>query len=382
MFENLLGKKPAAQGAVVSIDPLCEAIRFCTMNREQSALLTDCIAYRPQKFDQAFYNQLAAAIAKQLENNPAAALEQTSLILPDQLFLLDLINVPMIHRKAMQHSLSLAVEAVYKNAEDLNLVTYPVQQTKQAATFGLAGTRRDLLEQLRQIFSDNGITVTGITFASNAMVNGAFVLNPKLKDETFLLVDIKESCARFAFVVRGCTMGYFDLPFGYKILHGDRLVAEDNLFDHRAAELLVLNAKERAKAKNLTVAGWGETADTEEADEDTVRKGGRRLPKYMQRPLPETDAGYMYENFRIFIKWALELIAGNPSIVSLAKLDKVYVNIPADYAFLLDMANEERSENGVDFLPLLTDSGNFAFGDDLELYGGFFLGQYNEANTF
>ena len=381
MFDNMFGGKSVAQGAVIAVEPLSETIHFCTPTNDQRAMKTSSANYKPQAFDQEFYDQLAKIVKQQREKKPKMDLQKAAIVLPDQLFLLDMISIPMIHRKAMQSSLSLAVEAIYKNAEDLNLVTYAVQQNKQLATFGLAGARRDLLDQVRQTFADVGVTVTGITFASNAMVNGAFALNPKLKGETFLLMDIKENYSRFAFVVRGCTMGYYDLPFGREVLSNSRLAEEHMLFDHRAGELLVLNAKERARAKQLTMEG---ELPGEQAGEEAMSKGksSRKLPKFMQRPVPQSQEEYLYENFRIFIKWALDLIGNNRDIVSLDKLGTVYVNMPAEYHFLFDVINKKRESHGVTFAPLLTDGNGAVAARNLELYGGFFLGQYNEANTF
>lgn len=383
MFENILGKKTTAQGAVISIEPLAERILFCATNEEQTTLQASVASYCPGPFDQAFYQRLAEQIRQQKEENPEMDLQKASLILPDQLFLLDMVSVPMIHRKAMQHSLSLAVEALYKNAGELNLVTYSVQQTKQTATFGLAGIRQDLLSQVRQVFAENGVAVTDVTFASNAMVNGAFALNPKLRNDTFLLLDIKERYSRFAFVVRGVTMGYYDLPFGYGMLHTSRVSQEHGLFDHRAGELLVLNAKERARAKQLTMEGTLPDSQNENGElPETETKAGRRLPKFMQRPVPETEQGFVYENFRIFVKWALNLISNNQNITSLAKLDRVYVNMPKRYDFLFHIINKKRDENGVVFAPALPEDTDIAFAANLELYGGFFLSQNNDANTF
>ena len=389
MFENMLGKKNAAQGAVIAVEPLSETINFCTPTSDQSALLTNSANYKVRPFDQEFFDRLAKIVKLQQEKNPNMDLQRSAVILPDQTFLLDMISVPMIHRKAMQHSLSLAIESVYKNAQDLNLLTYPVQQNKQVATFGLAGARRDILEQVRQTLADNGVTVTGITFASNAMVNGAFALNSKLKGDTFLLLDIKENYSRFAFVVRGCTMGYYDLPFGHNMLYKSRVASEDMLFNHGAGELLVLNAKERARAKQLTMAGItdtnqaeGEDATYSDSSDGTLRKSARKLPKFMQRPNPQSQGEYIYENFRIFMKWALDLIGNNRDIVSLAKLDTVYVNMPTEYNFLFDVINKDRAEHNVTFAPLLSERAEITVIENLELYGGFFLGQYNEANTF
>lgn len=389
MFDNLLGKKAVAQGAVIAIDQLAENIQFCAMNQDQSALQLATANYRPRTFDQDFYDRLSRSVRGQLEKNPGMDLSKASLILPDHLFLLDMVSIPVIHKKAMQHSLSLAIETIYKNADELSLMTYSVQQTKQTATFGLAGARRELLEKTRQVFADNGINITGVTYASSAMTNGAFVLNPKLRNETFLLMDVKENYARFAFVVRGVTMGYYDLPFGHDMLYKSRMASEDMLFDHRAGELLVLNAKERARAKQLTMEGtFGVGTEEEDAPtyetaaDGTVRRSARKLPKFMQRPTPQSRNEFVYENFRIFVKWALDLINNNQSIVSLSKLEKVVVNMPAEYNFLFDMVNDDKEEHGVTFVPMMAEGDTSPFAENLELYGGFFLGQYNAANTF
>lgn len=389
MLDNKRGRRGSAQGAVIAVEPLSESINFCTMNGDQSALLTNSANYKIRPFDQEFYDRLSKVIKQQQEKNPNMDLQKAAVILPDQLFLLDMVSVPMIHRKAMQHSLSLAIESIYKNAGDLTLMTYSVQQNKQAATFGLVGARRDILDEVRKNFADNGVNVTGVTFASNAMVNGAFALNPKLKGDTFLMLDMKEDYSRFAFVVRGVTMGYYDLPFGHGMLYKSRIASEDMLFDHRAGELLVLNAKERARAKQLTMEGGseneqadGEGATYETGSDGTLRKSARKLPKFMQRPTPQSREEYVYENFRIFVKWALDLIANNQSIVSLAKLDTVYVNMPNEYSYLFEVINHKRDEHGVNFAPLLPEGTEVTIAENLELYGGFFLGQYNEANTF
>lgn len=387
---SIRGNKNGILGTVIAVDALSETIQFCTPN-EDGGLVTNAIDYKARCFDQEFFYRLTRIIKQQVERDSNLDLQKISLILPDSLFLLDMISVPVIHRKAMQHSLSLAIEAVYKNASELNLMTYGVQQNKQTATFGLVGIRQDTLDSVRKAFAENGLTVSGITYASNAMVNGAMALNSKLRNDTFMMLDLKQDYARFAFAVRGCTMGYYDLPFGYEILHTSRLVAEHLMFDHRAGELLVLNAKERARAKQLTMEsstppeqqGEGAAAAAQPAvASGPIRKTSRKLPKFMQRPAPLSEAEYIYENFRIFLKWTLELLNNNREIVSLAKLDTVYVNMPEEYHFLFDRINEDQEEHGVAFAPLITEEEDPSVIENLELYGGFFMNRYNSANTF
>lgn len=387
MFENIRGNKNNARSAVISLDSLSETVKFGFISQEGKALSTVSSDYTPRAFDQEFYDRVAKVLKQQTKTS-GMDLQKAALVLPDQLFLLDMVSVPVIHRKAMQHSLSLAIENVYDNAGDLNLMTYAIQQTKQTATFGLVGIRRDLLDELRKVFAENGVAVGGVTFASNAMVNGAMALNGKLRNGTFLLLDIKENYSRFAFVVRGCTMGYYDLPFGYGMLYRSRVAAEDTLFDHRAGRLLVLNAKERARAKQLTMDG-GDTSEQTDGENSVVYesvevsgRAGRKLPKFMQRPTPQSREEYVYENFRVFVKWALDLISGNREIVSLAKMDTVYVNMPDEYRGVFETVNESKEEHGVTFAPLLAEGTDPVLAENLELYGAFFLNRYNGANTF
>ena len=384
MAINIRGNKVNIRGTVIAMEPVTETITFCTVSDDGSQLLTSSSSYKIGPFDQDFFDQLGKILAMQKQTNPNMDLQRATLLLPDQLFLLDMVSIPVIHRKAMQHSLSLAIESVYKNASELNLMTYPVQQNKQSATFGLVGIRQDLLDAIRQAFANCGVTITGVTYASNAMVNGAMVVNPKLRSESFLLMDIKENLTRFAFVVRGCTMGYFDLPFGHVIMRQSYVSAEDTLFDHRAGELLVLNAKERARAKNLTLEGsFAPDGDIHNPIYETGEtKTGRKLPKFMQRNAPETKEDCVYENFRIFLKWALDLISGNREIVGLASLDTVYVNMPTEYNFLYKIVSRKHAGRNVTFAPLTQDETDRNLLDNLELCGGYFLNRFNEANTF
>ena len=142
---------------------------------------------------------------------------------------------------------------------------------------------------------------------------------------------------------------------------------------------------EKAKAKQLTIMGEEVLVDSDEQAQQTAEsaataengKAGRKLPKFMLRETPNSSEGYVYENFRIFVKWALNLIANNSRITALGEIDTVYVNLPEAYQFLFDMVKEEEAENKVKFLPLVAGGVN-----DLDLFGAFHVKQYNKNNNF
>lgn len=400
MFESTLSN-------VIAIDIDNEIIRFYSTDpKDKKAIRHDAQSYRARPFDDEFFEKFSHILKLHCEHNPNEQMQKVSLILPDTVFLTDMINIPTIQKKAMNTSLEVAIQAIYKNIGELSYKTFSAAQNKQYTTYGLVGIRKDIITRLKDVCSDNHISISNITFCANASANGAYVLNPKLKNSSFVLLDIKEKSAEYAIVVKGKTVGSYSLPFGYSILSKSRIVAEDLLFDHSPAELLVLNAKERARAKQLTVgeeiaamesdaeaAESAEQAENESAAEvednfETVYSSGltkkvaRKLPKFMLRDNPSGKEGYVYENFRIFLKWTLDFIASNATLVNLGEIDTVYVNMPQENAFLYDMINADEEEHKVKFLPLLDSDEQEAIVRNLELFGGFYVKQYNKINNF
>ncbi len=390
----------AALSDVIAIDTHSDTIHFYRAPGNGVKDTHLAAGYSCPVCSEEFFEKFCRILKAYQQKNPAAAMQKVSLVLPDHLVLTDKIDVPAIGKKAMENSLELAIGAIYKNKKALKYTTFLMAQNKQFATYGLVGMRKDLAAKLTEACASNQINVQNITFAANAMVNGAFVLNPKLKNGTFVLLNIQENRARLAFVNKGRTVGAYSLPFGHSMLYKSRLAGEDLLFDHASAELLVLNAKEKAKAKQLTIMGETVLADPDEAREDAPvfagqddtgydmgegKKEGRKLPKFMLRETPTDREGFVYENFRIFMKWTLELIASNPEITALGGIDTVYVNLPRGYDFLYDMVNREEADNGVKFQPLLTGASfdaSAAGAKDLELFGALYVKQFNKINNF
>ena len=379
------GKSSNYAGTVIAVDKSKQKVTFCTAAEDGSTLAVSCEDISFSSCDKEFFARLSEIAAEKIDKNAEPGTPKVSLILPDGLFLLDTVNVPAIHRKAMQQSINLAIETVYNNVADLSLTTYTIQQNKDAATVGLVGIRKDVLDFANDAFDSVSLPISSITYAASAMSNGAMALNGRLKSDTFLLVDIKEGVTRFAFVVRGCTMGYYELPFGHEIMHRTRVVSEDSLFDNRAGNLLVLNAKEKARAKHLTdidkIFGFGDGTDPDTSAEESS-KSNKRLRPFIQRPAPQSEEECVYENFRIFLKWALELINNNSDILSLSKLDTVYINMPEEYRFLFDIVNQKHMGRAITFAPLISGDVAVSIAENLELYGGFFMDRFNEANTF
>lgn len=401
----------ASNNTVFYIEPRNRAVHYFYMpNGEKSRILHDVANYSGRHFEREFFERFITILQDFAKKYPAAQAQNTTIVLPDNAVFTDTFSLPNVRGNGMKNNVNSTLDGIYKNRKELKLNTFQALQNRQFVTFCTTGVQNELLFQLKTACSTSKLVAQNITFAANATVNAVSVLNPKLKTSTYMLLDMKEFFTRVVYVFKGVAVGYASLPFGSEILASERLAAEDLLFDHSVAELAVLNARERAKAKSLTMMGednpdviaaaegegeekTGEESSFANVDSLTVnrtapqiktlpKKTARKLPKFMLRPAPETSEQRVYENFRIFEKWALCYIAGNDRLTALGDLEAVYVNMPEEFDFLYDMVNAEEEENGVKFLSLGIRKEMDVIHQNLEMYGGFFASRMNTTNNF
>ena len=411
---------------VIGIDTDREVIQIYSKKADQKNVISYVMhGYKAKPFSSDFYSKLGAIIAQYRQDHPDHKLTKATVVLPDSAVLTDTVNIPIINKKAMDTSLAASLSNLYGNSSDLKFNRMLATQTKQLATYAVSAMRKDILANIQRALSEQQLNVSDITYSSASATNAAITLNPKLKNGTFLLLDVEEESAKIIFVVKGKTVGFYSLPFGHKVLYKTRVMPEDLLFDHPYADLIVLNAKEKAKAKALTMADadeevastesatvvveedddWAETLPSgpnaqdeddaafeaellaaEESESEFITRGRkkapRRLPKFMLRPTPTNREDFMYENFRVFVKWTLELIASNQNIINLGIPEAVYVNMPDEYYFLYEKVNLEVEDNGIRFMPLLVGDKKDIVRKHLDLYGGFYTKQLNQLNNF
>ncbi|MBQ2944982.1 MAG: hypothetical protein IJD95_00260 [Clostridia bacterium] len=361
-----------------------------------------------------FFEKFKLSVKTYAEKKPSEKIQKITVVLPDSAVLTDLVKIPtMKDRSQTKKMLDIALNGLYRNYEDLHITNYLAYSNKQYSTFAVSAVQKKIAAAIYSACSENKMLVETLTNTSSATIGGAVLINPKLKNKTYLFLDIKEVTSRFIFVVNGKAVGSYTLPFGLEFLNKSKVVQEDMLFDHSFAELAVLNARERAKAKKLTVMSVD--SETGESDEDFdaekpnteifpglegtfpteavaaeipsdlklfTRKAPRKLPKFMQREIPETEEDILYENFRIFVKWALTLIQENEKLTEIGKPEFVCVNMPRNMVTVLDRVNEEESENGIEFTYLPFNVTGRPIRYNLELYGGLSPKQINSAGKF
>ncbi len=415
---------PLNISSVISIDNVTNTVSLYYKENDGKGKYVRVVESFNHSFTEENFSSSLSSLLKIHFNKKAFG--KTAIILPDNLFFTDTIKLPVINKKAMNSSLGFAFNTLYTNYKELKYLTYPLYKDKKNAIYNVVGIRKEILDKVTSAISSVGIDVAGITFASNSSVDRAISFNPKMRNADCVLLDVKESFTRISLVVDGKAVAYYQLPFGYSYFSNKEIYREELLFDHSASELLVLNAKEKAKNKKLTTYDStedalamekflksvtteeerGEISDenedlTEEKsdidseatmDEETVTvenslrgkaatKLLKKLPKYMIRPTPESEEGFIYENFRHVEKWVLEVIRNSQDIFVTGLPKTIYVNMPDEFSSIFETIKKE-DEGNVAFVNLNVSETEKEQKQALELYGGLYITKLNKFNVF
>ncbi len=345
------------------------------------------------------------------------------IVLPDYCFAIDTVSIPNLSRFKVQSALKVESEGSYKNYKDLTVKYFPLSSSRSYSTYGAIVVQNALINDIKKLFSNEKLPLKEITFSANAHLNSAFVFSSKNRGKSFLFVDVRKDETLISMSAKGHTSGFANLPFGYSLMDREEVVNEQTIWNHDVAELAVINAQELAKAKKLTVAAVEED-DTvldenenespapfeikpdnseeygftpEEIEQQRIeeehqkqnlaskvkvftRKAPKKLPKFMQRPEPETREEMIQENFRSILKRILLYVEYNKQDKNLNNFEYVVLKLPQKYEFLIEKLNEE-AENNVLFKSFKLENSD-DINDCLELVGALYSKSYNSDNIF
>ena len=301
---------------VVAVDMRRQVLHYYTMLGDDRASISHRVKnYKAKGLEEDFFAKMKDALAAFVAEEPFEETQKAVVVMPDETVALDCLRLPnMRNPKHLQNAVNVKLSEIYKNRAELKLLAVLADKNRQFCTYNVAAMQRSILDSVTAVCAEQHLIAEPVTYASASTAVAVGVLAPQYKTATYLFLDIKDVYSRFIFVSAGKTVGFFTLPFGLEFLSAKKCKQEDMLFDHRYAELVVINAKERAKSKKLSILA--ETSDLasmqirslqeEEDSEETLKKGKadkgtqqdikvlakktpRKLPQFMLRPTP-TDA--------------------------------------------------------------------------------------------
>ena len=393
--------------AVLYLDIRTNNVHYYVLSDGKITHDTRNFSARP--FSTEYFSKLMGVVSDFVSKYTPANAANTTIVLPDNAIFTNLATFPALKGNELKNTINTYLSSTFTNLDRLKIDTYNAISNKQFVTICLTGVISDVIYEVKRTCTEARLIANNITFASSATICAINNLSNKFKNETYVFLDIKNGFSRFVFVYKGKVVGFYSLPFGHEILIPNKMAAEDVLLYCPSAELIVLNAKEKAKQKALTMSSSSviveEEENNEEKNEDDLensfsdvadnqpkpqdltiktlpKKTARKLPKYMLREVPEEDERKVYENFRIFLKWTLDLINSNEKVISMDKPENVFVNMPSEFDYLYDIINEESEENGIKFVSAGLNKEKDEIKHNLELYGGFFTKEYKKSTNF
>ena len=398
--------------------------------KKGSAAQSARLHFTSRIFSEDFFKEATRLLDEFFDGIPSARHLPAYVALPSAAVGLETFNLPNMSRARAQVALDTELKNLYEERLKTKKINrFLLVQNKESSVYGAVFFDKTLIFRIYKMLTDVKMIPRLTTYSGNALLDCALGMSVRLRGKSFLMADVQKSGTIITLCSRGKTMGTALLPHGYEMLSGDEVLSEYMITDHISAEIAVINAKEAAQAKALTQSGTDsfaaepeqiraaevskaeQTSDPEE--EDFSEEGGlkaveegetlsgtpdkakpskakiyrkipKRYPKFMTREQPQTPESIRYENFRILLKWMLLYARQAETTEYAAKPEFIVVNLPPQYSFLTEMANEEQKKCGGLLLRSFVPAEKLSeqIRENLDLYGCIFAKHYNANHNY
>lgn len=343
-----------------------------------------------------------------------------TLVLPDNAVGLDTITLPTMKRSRLADIYASEFKTLYKNHTQLQSKSLVIKSSKMSTTYLVTMIQKKMVADIDDVLDKYNLNLRLTTFAAAATAEAVIALGPKVGKHNTMIVDIRKEATEITFYGKDIIYGFASLPFGYDVLRNDTVITESMVYFNEVSELAVINAKESAKSKSLTMAidlqddedeevskvvskdpeksekpkaelsrdefvklMQEETKETEqEIDDDeeteeikivtpqkTLTRKIKRYPKYMRREEPTTEEEYIIENFRLFQKRILLYAQHCEFCEYLPAVDFVLVHVPEQFLFLNDKIVQENNKDIELKFFSSVNVNNGVISENLDLYG-------------
>ena len=462
-------------------------IRIMNAEKPTDSASVDYLHFDSRIFSDEFFAEAQTLLQEYFVKKPSLLNLQAYVCLPNQAVGIETFNLPNMKRPQVFQALDAELVNLYEGAQKGKKINrFKLIKNKQYTTYGMIYFNKKLIASIYRLLTDVKVFPKETTYSGNALMNCAYGFVPKLRGASFVFADVHLDYTEIAVSSHGQTLGVAVIPLGASLIKTDKVELEYMQTNHTVGEIAVINAKESARAKSLTMSDVdpsvipegatiedyavdgaraaedysgsssasaeevqsapksvseaeqpnaenqtvaesarepsvtqpaeetsaqpaeenAEGAEGAKTDEDfyeseeeeqkrlaelsklklkktkVYRKMPKRYPKFMVRELPDTEAGFQYENWRIIMKWILLYARQAELSEYTASPEFVLVNMPTELYHLLDMSNEEQGD-GIKFRPFsAADKLSPEIKGNLNLYGCLFAKNFNKNHNF
>lgn len=376
-----------SKSVVIYINPYAHTVRLTLEGEGPGAFAEFFEEEYPESFTacgdySAAVDHALTEIYKKAQIPPVGA----TVIIPARLLTVDYITIPTIKRGKIGDAFETEYKILYHHHEKLYKAETMVASNRINSTFRLTVVKKEFIDGIKEVTAKYKLVSRDFVPEPCAVADAAYMLHPQLKKTACIIADVRRSDTLITVCGKDVLLGSYSLPFGWEFLTGE-VVDETELYTHDSADLVLLNARERAKAMKLTTfddininskkprddnsppppeeefsdeetLNFDEETD-EEPEEREVRpaqpkkvKSKRKLPAYMLRDLPESEEGVILENFRNIQKRILLIERQCELSGYLPKIETVCLNLPKEFEMIASKLNADTEHNKLHWMNL------------------------------
>jgi len=290
------------------------------------------------------------------------------IMFPNEAVAFDMMTIPVVNKQKMKEALNMMISTNYKNVNDLISKAEPLIIEKTKYIYEVSFIRRDVISYLMNGLSMNKVYPKSITYTANALNAGAIKLYPKLKEKSFIFLDIKNDKTNIVLTYKGRTIGFYTFNFGSSILDANRLYDLKDLFDHSFALDLIEGFSNKPKPKEKEIKEEEKNKDRK-YNAISERKNISSNYSYEDLERLKLKVNVKEENFKVFLKIYYFLNRTYKEKNEKYVFDNAVINIDSKYN---DLINKElEGEENIIIFRDIVDYKDVII-NNLELYGAVF----------
>ena len=254
-----------------------------------------------EKMDVKFFEKLESGLKELFEKTFLGKVNGFNLILPDDFYGITSISVPKLNKTLSMNNIKTELQARFQNFNELNFEYFMISQNLDKNLFLIRYVKKEVISQCHKIFGNLKKVLLSVTPRFLASIKNVEMMEPRLKQRNFVVFDIQEQVTYVTICEKTNVISYHQLDFGRKILSTTTIAKEENLFNHKPAQLAVIKAKAAAKAKKGIPDTIETPAEEEEELVDESVDGFEVIMKnwdnFMKQVNGIMDNDFFYRNF-------------------------------------------------------------------------------------
>ena len=196
-----------------------------------------------------------------------------TVILPNEAVATDFITVPTMKKSNLSSAIQTHLEKMYRNLNELYVSTVVISANKTNTVVKCVIIQKAITASIKAELTKANLKLRCITCVAFCLADAVLQLSPKSRKHNFLFMDVRNGYTDIVISGGDKVYGYASLPYGEEVISETAVSSEYDHMKNDVAELAVLNAKENAKAKKLTISMELDTSETMAAERDATAEG-------------------------------------------------------------------------------------------------------------